>query len=800
MRKFRYTTGTKVWLVILQQIFAVLLVVSIVLLSALFDRKMLNTNDIWDQSFINSGYYADVFHKTSQEIIKYVTLKEQFEKDGVYDEDKVIDVMSYASGRIGAAKQGGEGEKEEQGICYRLGDLLKWADNGHTEDERGIINEDYTPLSGKSLHQRLEDGTMDEAQVKRISQMTEQVLDNIGTDIGLYKRYLNKYDVNDSNVKYWISGTGDYEAGYWEETSNVAEMEKTADDTIVTYVIENENPSDIYTNMTDKEAQDEMKNALEDFGSYFYYDNVSLRMRTNVEGMEDYFYDQLEHMTGAVGENTVVLISVDTDFPYQDSFAAANREFQQYHPWIIGGIFLLAGSVISFIMTLVLITMAAGRVDGEETEVRLCWIDRIKTEFVFIALLLFVVVTTVTAMQIVYGDWKIPGMLIMAGTMTYVCDSVFLVLYLSLVRRVKAEMLWKSSFLYWLISGIAKIIKNIRVTARILVCFLGGSLIIFLLLYAVFVHHSMLALFGVTGIMVGASIYQLRNGIQKTRLLEGVNKIAEGNLKFKIDTEGFYEANKKMANAVNNIGDGLYYAVDENTKNERMKADLITNVSHDIKTPLTSIINYVNLIKMEHIEDEHLREYVGILDSKAQRLKQLTEDLVEASKISSGNIELHMQCIDFVELIYQTGGEFNEKFEAKDLTTITKLPKDPVYIMADGRRIWRVVENLYNNVAKYALAHTRVYVTVEVTDTEMEFSIKNISEQELKVDTTELTERFIRGDTARTTEGSGLGLSIAKNLTALMDGEFSISLDGDLFKASVRFPRIQNKQAQNATD
>ena len=282
--------------------------------------------------------------------------------------------------------------------------------------------------------------------------------------------------------------------------------------------------------------------------------------------------------------------------------------------------------------------------------------------------------------------------------------------------------------------------------------------------------------------------------------MEGVNKIAEGNLKFKIDTEGFYEANKKMADAVNNIGDGLYCAVDENTKNERMKADLITNVSHDIKTPLTSIINYVNLIKMEHIEDEHLREYVDILDSKAQRLKQLTEDLVEASKISSGNIELHMQCIDFVELIYQTGGEFNEKFEAKDLTTITKLPKEPVYIMADGRRIWRVVENLYNNVAKYALAHTRVYVTVEAGETEMEFSIKNISEQELHVDTTELTERFIRGDTSRSTEGSGLGLSIAKNLTVLMDGSFTIGLDGDLFTASVRFPRISGRQDQNATD
>ncbi len=776
MRKIRYTTGTKILLVILQQIFAVLLVVSIVLLSALFDKKMLNTNDILDQSFVNSGYYSDVFQKTSQEIIRYVMLKEQFEKDGAYDEDKVIDVMSYASGRISTLKQTDENEAdgwEELVTGYRLGDLLKWSASGYTKDEQGILQEEYTPLSGKSLHQCLEDGTMDEIQVKRISQMTEQVLDNISTDIGLYKRYLNKYDVNDSNVCYWISGSGDYE---------------TCDS------------SDVYTNMTDGEVEDEIQSVMENFGSYFYYDSVSLRMRTSVEGMEDYFYDQLEHMAGAVGEDTVVLISVDTDFPYADSFASANQEFQQYHPWVIGGIFLLAGSVISFIMTLVLITTAAGRVEEGDTAVRLYWIDRIKTEIIFVALLLFVVLTTVAAMLVVYGDWKIPGMLIMAGTMTYVCDSVFLVLYLSLVRRVKADMLWKSSLLYWLISGTAKVFLNIRSTAKVLVCFVGGTLIFMCLLYGVFVHHSLFAAICAVAVMVVAVNYRLRDCIQQTKVLEGVNKIAGGNLKFKIDTEGFYESNRKFANAVNNIGDGLYSAVDENTKNERMKADLITNVSHDIKTPLTSIINYVNLIKMEQIEDEHLREYVDILDSKAQRLKQLTEDLVEASKISSGNIELHMQCIDFVELIYQTGGEFNEKFEDKDLTTITKLPKEPVYIMADGRRIWRVVENLYNNVAKYALAHTRVYVTVEATETEMEFSIKNISEQELKVDTTELTERFIRGDTARTTEGSGLGLSIAKNLTVLMDGAFSIASDGDLFTASVRFPRISGRREQNVTD
>ena len=243
-----------------------------------------------------------------------------------------------------------------------------------------------------------------------------------------------------------------------------------------------------------------------------------------------------------------------------------------------------------------------------------------------------------------------------------------------------------------------------------------------------------------------------------------------------------------MGEAVNTIGEGLYHAVDDSIKNERLKTDLITNVSHDIKTPLTSIINYVDLLKRENLDNERAKSYIRVLDTKSQRLKQLTEDLVEASKVSSGNIKLQMDRLNFVELVYQTAGEFNEKFEARGLTAVTRLPKEPVVIMADGRRIWRVIENLYNNVAKYAMENTRVYVDMEVVDGKAAFSIKNISDQALNIDASELTERFIRGDVSRSTEGSGLGLSIASSLTQLMGGNFDIYLDGDLFKVTVTFP------------
>ena len=263
----------------------------------------------------------------------------------------------------------------------------------------------------------------------------------------------------------------------------------------------------------------------------------------------------------------------------------------------------------------------------------------------------------------------------------------------------------------------------------------------------------------------------------------------------RLDVDSFHGQERELAEAVNSIREGLSEAVMDRIRNERMKADLITNVSHDIKTPLTSIVNYVDLLKRENLENENAQNYIRILDEKSQRLKQLTEDLVEASKISSGNVKLDMQRIDFVELIYQTGGEFNERFEARDLTIVTKLPHGSVMVEADGRQLYRAIENLYTNAAKYALEKTRVYVELEVEDGQAIFSIKNISKTPLPENADkehDLTERFVRGEASRTTEGSGLGLSIAKNLTNLMGGTFELKLDGDLFVATISFEVLGN--------
>lgn len=274
------------------------------------------------------------------------------------------------------------------------------------------------------------------------------------------------------------------------------------------------------------------------------------------------------------------------------------------------------------------------------------------------------------------------------------------------------------------------------------------------------------------------------------KILIGSREIAEGDFDYKISTENEHGEYRKVIDNLNRIADGISYAVDEKMKSERMKTDLIANVSHDIKTPLTSIINYVGLLKTCEQNNPSWKEYVEVLDNKSQRLKTLIEDLIEASKVSSGTLQLEKTNMNINELIAQTNGEFIEKLEEKNLTLQAKIPEEPVVIYADGMRVFRILENLYNNVTKYSMPGTRVYAQLEEKDTGVYFILRNISQEELNITPDELTERFIRGDASRTTEGSGLGLSIAKSLMELHGGTLEIYLEGDLFRVTLCFPKV----------
>ncbi len=291
--------------------------------------------------------------------------------------------------------------------------------------------------------------------------------------------------------------------------------------------------------------------------------------------------------------------------------------------------------------------------------------------------------------------------------------------------------------------------------------------------------------------------------IQFYQLKKGAEKIAAGEKDYRVQSVNMYGDYKSFGEDINHIGDGIEKAVDIQVKSERMKAELITNVSHDIKTPLTSIINYVDLLKKENITNPTAEEYIGILDRQSARLKKLTEDLLEASKASTGNIQVEIAPTNIVELLNQSVAEYSERLAKNGLTPVINAVEEDAVIPADGRLLWRVFDNLLSNVCKYSQENTRVYFDITSPSAEsICVTVKNISRDILNINASELKERFVRGDTARHTEGSGLGLSIAESLTELQGGRFDLIVDGDLFKAKVTFPRMiqnQNKEQEQSS-
>ena len=382
------------------------------------------------------------------------------------------------------------------------------------------------------------------------------------------------------------------------------------------------------------------------------------------------------------------------------------------------------------------------------------------------------------------------------------------VFWYSLIRRIKSHNMWSDSFLQWIVTSFGKAVHFV-VSHR-------NSAISSLIPYNLFLLVNLAGIFGAYLLRGKSTLWVLpalgaivldgivgvlrfKQKAEQIDIVEGIRRIRDGEVDYKLDVESLHGDNREMADAVNNIGEGIRKAVSTSMKDEQMKSDLITNVSHDIKTPLTSIINYVDLLKRLKITEEPARSYIEVLDSKSQRLKQLTDDLVEASKISSGNIVLNLEQLNLTELLNQAVGEFSDRMEEKKLQVIFDGNDVAGMIYADSRRMWRIIENLFQNICKYALEGTRVYLEMQVKDGRVIASLKNISDRPMNLKGEELSERFIRGDASRTTEGSGLGLYIAKNLTKAQHGEFQIQLDGDLFKIILDFPEY-HKPEEPATE
>lgn len=368
----------------------------------------------------------------------------------------------------------------------------------------------------------------------------------------------------------------------------------------------------------------------------------------------------------------------------------------------------------------------------------------------------------------------------------------------TVVKRMKTHTLWKTTLLYMIGHGIKTVFDNRKFSTRLVLSYMGfclvGGIATLAMVDSYLNYNQGGTLFWFVVIVmlgIGTFIYLFTKMKQFQNIQKALQAIYEGNTNIELDSDELTGVLKQMAIYIEDIAGGLSNAIQQSLKNERQKTELITNVSHDIKTPLTSIINYVDLLKKEEMPNEKAKEYLEILDSKSQRLKRLTEDLVEASKASSGNIKLKMEKINVNEIIKQVSGEFEDKFKARNLEEIMTLPEETIFIKADGRYLYRVLENLYSNASKYAMEGSRIYLDVVPKQTSIVIQMKNVSKEKLNITTDELMQRFVRGDSSRNTEGSGLGLSIASSLTELQGGKFHIYLDGDLFKVTLGFEKLK---------
>lgn len=449
--------------------------------------------------------------------------------------------------------------------------------------------------------------------------------------------------------------------------------------------------------------------------------------------------------------------------------------------------FLIPFLVIIIIALVPVIVLGVGRT-AKQDGIKLNWYDKILIELAALIAILIAGIGACFTIS-VNGVSNLATFVLAITIMAFGFFIIYLACILffeTVVKRLKTHTFMKTTIIYWIYIKIKEFLDDVKITKRFIlyfIIFIIANLICFAIMWSD----------GFPGIILSIILYAVVYGLISKRLKsyvkieKAINDLYQGNTDIELEENEFVKEMKNMASQINDIAGGLSNAIDEKLKSERLKTELITNVSHDIKTPLTSIINYVDLLKKEGMDGEKAKEYLDILDSKSQRLKKLTEDLVEASKASSGAIKLNMEKLNVNELIKQVSGEFEDKFKTRKLEEIITFPENALYIKADSRYMYRVLENMYSNISKYAMEGTRVYTDIIEKDGRIIIQLKNVSKQKLNISADELMQRFVRGEASRNTEGSGLGLSIARSLTELQEGNFNIYLDGDLFKVTIEF-------------
>ena len=565
----------------------------------------------------------------------------------------------------------------------------------------------------------------------------------------------------------------------------------------INYIVINRETGDIFTNIkTDnyETEKEEMKNNT----VYWFLENnaidtnIELLNQDNLKYSYEYAYYVTDEDNGYMDKYDIYTSYDETNIGIYTNYGINKILYQYMLEHKTTPIYSIIVSGIALIIIAIYLVNSIGHKEGTD-EIVLNRMDEIPYEIVTIVGLILLCIFLSIAVSL--GEAS-NAIIIAVGVLCYlICYAICAIWGVTTIKRIKAKQFLKSFLTYriirWIYRKIKKYFEVIDQKA-------SGEKRLFRY-YLIFLFVSiLLATTMITGIGILLLIifwiwvyYKMKKYIiQQDKIKNALKEIYEGKQEVYLSTDELEGVLKEMAIYVNDIAGGFSNAIAESMKSERLKTELITNVSHDIKTPLTSIINYVDLLKKEEIENDKIKEYIEILDKKSQRLKKLTEDLIEASKVSSGSVKLNIESINIKELFNQCIGEFKDKFEEKNLKIEVSMPNKEIRINADNRYMYRIIENLFSNITKYALEASRVYIDMEEEQRNLKISIKNISKDKLNISSDELMQRFVRGDRSRYTEGSGLGLSIAKSLTELQGGTFNISIDGDLFKVDMTWKEI----------
>ena len=537
--------------------------------------------------------------------------------------------------------------------------------------------------------------------------------------------------------------------------------------------------------VTDEIGFEKLSNCKASDGDYIY--KISRKFSYPIE-YTVYNDETQQYCTTLYPRDYTIECYVDGKLQNSDQFALINDFIYLIYQLRFIAILICIVGAFATIVSFVFLMSASGYHDNAEAP-KLSWFDKIYLELIILAILLLAgleiyILDGISVLSIAMAIWAIFIVLFDTTLLLLVC--------MSLATRLRCRSFWKTTLIYtilhWLFMLFVKILSYIPSMWKLILA-IGGFGLAEIFLIMLWGKEEIIVLFFFEKCIFIPLIFYF--AVIINQLENTSKKLALGDMSATVNTKYFVGPFKRQGNHLNSIKLGISQAVEDKMKSERFKTELITNVSHDIKTPLTSIINYVDLLSKEDLQNETAEEYIQIISKNSDRLKKLVVDLVDASKASSGVLQLDMQPLNIDVLLEQIGGEYLERLNSNHLELIMRKPEESIRIMADGQRIYRIFDNLLNNICKYAMPNTRVYLLLEKQGEKAVISFKNISATELDISANDLMERFVRGDKSRNTEGSGLGLSIAESLTKLQNGEFQIQIDGDLFKIVIAFPIIE---------